>query len=88
MNSDLRALLLMLVVFWGAWWLFAIVARRSYIPVIPLYPLTLAAAGYLLNKVCSWAGTCVVAGIHLLLVSRMIRDASRRPSRNNGRPPT
>ena len=80
MTSDLRMLLVMLIVFWGAWWVLAIVAKRSSVPVIPLVPLGLVAIGSLLNLLHPWAGTLAVAVLHLILLARMTHDAVRRPN--------
>lgn len=84
MRSDTVILLVIVWGFWTVWWLLAVAARRSYIPVVPLYPLAFLGTGYLLDKVYPWAGTFAVGAIHLVLAAGMVRAAMRKPPGGNG----
>ena len=84
MVTDTLALLAVLVVFWSAWWIIAALARRSWLPVIPVYPLVLFGAGYALNYLHAWIGTAAVVGLHTVLLGWMIRSALRKPRDADG----
>jgi hypothetical protein len=73
-------------IFWLAWWLLALIAKRSWLPVLAVYPWGLFALGYLANKLSPWAGTTAMAAVHVVLLMNMARDALRRPSGKNGGP--
>jgi len=77
MTDDTRILVVFLLVFWGGWWLLAVVAKRSYIPVIPLVPLVAMAIGYGLNTLRQWVGTITLMLFHAGLLASMLLKARR-----------
>jgi len=78
MNASTQVLLAEILLFWGAWLVLALSTRRSWIPVIPIYPGALLLAGLALNCVCAWMGTLAIAALHVGLIAMMVWQLLRR----------
>lgn len=78
MNASTQVLVAEILVFWGAWLVLALSTKRSWIPVIPVYPGTLFLAGIALNWVHAWVGTLAIAALQVGLIAMMFWQLLRR----------
>lgn len=74
LDSDMF-LVLMLGIFWSLYVLAAVVARVSWIPTVPFFPLLFLAIGYSGNAVATPWGSITVGVIHLYFVHVAIKRA-------------
>ncbi len=75
MASSTSTLLGLILVFWGFWMSLASYFHRSWIPVVPFYPIVLFLLGVGINYLQDWAGTVVVALIHMGLVVNILKGS-------------
>ncbi len=78
MANSTTVLLSIILVYWTVWTFMMVFARRSWIPVVPAWPVALFIVGIGLNVIRDWFGTIVVGAMHVVILFYLLPRTGQR----------